>query len=165
MLYVNTYLYNTGTILFFLLGSGRKNVVFGPTVGHLALFAGPCNTFHAVVAWAKTQATVTTKEVWFLTLTKHCFCHYTVHNINISLSYITGNWIQRKFEIGPTKISMGPYLRLKRCFGPSKRKFTDHWFKATADAADKGKLYSVCNTSLLSERSFAMVLQWSLHHH
>ena len=46
----------------FILGSGRKNVVLGPIVGRLALFTGPYNTFHAVGAWAKTQATVTTRE-------------------------------------------------------------------------------------------------------
>jgi len=46
----------------FISGSGRKNVVLGPIVGRLALFTGPYNTFHAVGAWAKTQATVTTRE-------------------------------------------------------------------------------------------------------
>jgi len=35
---------------------------------------------------------------------------------------------------------------------------------ATADAADKGKLYCVCSTPELSERNFAMVLKWSFHH-
>jgi len=60
---------------------------------------------------------------------------------------------------------MGLYLRLKRRFGPPKRKCAEHWFKTTADAADKGKLYSVHSTPALSERNFAMVLTWSLHHH
>jgi len=34
------------------------------------------------------------------------------------------------------------------------------WFKATGDAADVGKLYSVCSTSALSKRKFVMVLKW-----
>ena len=35
-----------------------------------------------------------------------------------------------------------------------KNKNLWHWFKATADAADKAKLYSICSTPELSERNF-----------
>jgi len=37
--------------------------------------------------------------------------------------------------------------------------------KATVDAADKGKLYSIGSTPEISERSFLIVLKESLHHH
>jgi len=39
-----------------------------------------------------------------MTLTKHC--------------HTTGNWIQQKLKIGPSKISVGLYLQLKRRIGP-----------------------------------------------
>ena len=60
---------------------------------------------------------------------------------------LTGNWIQHSFEIGPSKQSMSVYLRLKRRIGPPQRKFDEHWIKATADAADMGKLYSAYSMS------------------
>jgi len=45
----------------FIFGSGRQTAGLGPTVGSLALFIGPRNTY-AVVAWAKTQATATAMQ-------------------------------------------------------------------------------------------------------
>jgi len=42
---------------------------------------------------------------------------------------------------GPQTVGLGPIVGR---IGPPKRKFDEHWIKATADAADMGKLYNVC---------------------
>jgi len=63
-------------------------VGLGPTVDRLTLFIGPRNTFYVVVAWAEATGYVKNYgSLNLLTLTKHCFCHYTVYNIIIGLAY------------------------------------------------------------------------------
>ena len=53
----------------------------------------------------------------------------------------------------------GHYLVLKLYDVYLQTKICGVHFKATADAADKGKIYSICSTPEISERNFVMALK------